>query len=257
MFYREVGPSRAPLLVFLHGGGVGGWMWEKQVEFFFRDYRCLVPDLPGHGKSESRTFSMSQSAEEILSLIKSKQNGAPITLVGFSLGAQVIVKMLSLDPGLADYAVINSALTRPLTWIQPWIGTSVRMTHGLLRYRAFAKLQAKQLYIDKDMFEQYYEDSLKIGPELLTEILKENMSFAIPDSFKQTRAKVLITVGQGEKKIMMRSAKDLLINLQGSQGVIGRGFGHGFPLARPMLFNETVEAWIQEKRLPNGLLPLV
>ena len=40
----EHGPADAPTIVFLHGGGGGGWMWRPQVEGL-PDYHLLVPDL--------------------------------------------------------------------------------------------------------------------------------------------------------------------------------------------------------------------
>ncbi|PID21356.1 hypothetical protein CSV61_08975 [Sporosarcina sp. P3] len=49
--FNLYGDRKQPLLVFLHGGGVSSWMWNEQVKYF-KDYKCLVPDLPGHGKSK-------------------------------------------------------------------------------------------------------------------------------------------------------------------------------------------------------------
>ena len=50
MHIQEIGSKNAPSIVFLHGGGMSSWIWKKQIEHF-KDYHCLVPDLPGHGKS--------------------------------------------------------------------------------------------------------------------------------------------------------------------------------------------------------------
>ncbi|TKI86419.1 alpha/beta hydrolase, partial [Bacillus wiedmannii] len=32
--YKEFGDSSSPLMVFIHGGGVSGWMWDKQIKHF-------------------------------------------------------------------------------------------------------------------------------------------------------------------------------------------------------------------------------
>ena len=59
-YVNEIGPASAPTLVFLHGGGGGGWMWQPQLEAF-TDYHCLVPDLPEHGRSaEVKPFTKGQ-----------------------------------------------------------------------------------------------------------------------------------------------------------------------------------------------------
>ena len=49
LFYESSDPSNAPTIIFLHGGGLGGWMWRYQVRAFEKQYHCLVPDLPEHG----------------------------------------------------------------------------------------------------------------------------------------------------------------------------------------------------------------
>lgn len=58
LHYQEYGNKSAPtMMVFLHGAGVSGWMWDKQVDYF-TDYHCVVPDLPEHGLSQNgMTFS--------------------------------------------------------------------------------------------------------------------------------------------------------------------------------------------------------
>lgn len=38
--YKEFGDSSSPLMVFIHGGGVSGWMWDKQIKHF-TNFHCL------------------------------------------------------------------------------------------------------------------------------------------------------------------------------------------------------------------------
>ncbi|MCM3358342.1 alpha/beta hydrolase [Psychrobacillus sp. MER TA 171] len=50
LYYKEDGEQNEQIILFLHGGGVGGWMWDEQVQYFKGKYHCIVPDLPGHGR---------------------------------------------------------------------------------------------------------------------------------------------------------------------------------------------------------------
>ncbi|ARW07822.1 alpha/beta fold hydrolase [Bacillus atrophaeus] len=62
---KEYGDKSASLMVFIHGGGVSGWMREKQISHF-QSFHCVVSDLPGHGENnDSIAFSISGSAEQI------------------------------------------------------------------------------------------------------------------------------------------------------------------------------------------------
>lgn len=256
LFYKESGDLENPLIVFLHGGGVSGWMWEKQLEYF-HDYHCLVPDLPGHGLSSRMDFSIHSSAEEIGSLIQAKAQGKQVILVGFSLGAQIAIKILSLYPDLVDYAVINSALVRPIPLATKVINPTVRLTYRLTKNRAFSKIQAKQLYIGDQMFEKYYKETTDMERNTLIKILEENMSFRIPKDFSRSKAKILITVGNHEKQIMKKSVSDLVDKNMNCKGVIIPSVGHGVSLALPDLFNKMIEAWIHDRELPSGLIPVI
>ncbi|GGH11577.1 alpha/beta fold hydrolase [Paenibacillus segetis] len=254
LFYRETGDIEAPLIVFLHGGGVSGWMWDKQIEYF-RDYHCLVPDLPGHGSSSSTSFSIRNSAEQIIDLIQAKAHGTQVIVIGFSLGAQIAIQILSMNADLVDYAIINSALVRPIPFANKMISPSIKLTYGLTKNRSFSKLQAKQLYIDQEMFETYYKETCQMDRHVLIQVLEENMAFQIPEDFARSNAKILVTVGATEKKMMKKSVLDIVNKNSNGQGMIIPGVGHGVSLAQPELFNSIVEAWIHDRELPNmGLL---
>ncbi|MCY9529726.1 alpha/beta hydrolase [Paenibacillus alvei] len=252
LHYTESGNTEASLIVFLHGGGVSGWMWAKQIEYF-TDYHCLVPDLPGHGKSPCTDFSIHNCAEEILNLILTKAQGKKVILIGFSLGAQVAIKILSMNPDIVDYSIINSALVRPAPFVNKMIPPAIRLTYGLTKNRTFSKLQAKQLYIGEEMFETYYKETSNMDMNLLIQILEENMSFRIPTDFSKSTSKNLITVGEKEKKMMRKSLLDIVDNTIHCKGVIIPNVGHGVSLAQPELFNKLVEAWIHDRELPYGL----
>ena len=49
LYVHEAGDSGAPPIVFLHGGGLSGRMWQPQLATL-TDFHCLAPDLPEHGR---------------------------------------------------------------------------------------------------------------------------------------------------------------------------------------------------------------
>lgn len=244
--YDEYGNNHAPLLVFIHGGGVGGWMWDKQIDYF-SEYHCIVPTLQGHGdRSEENTFSIRENAIELIDLIKEKGTGKDIHIVGFSIGAQICLEMIHLAPTLITTAVINSATVIPMKFVSAIIAPIIKMTFPLIKNKSFAKLQAKQLYMDGEYFERYYEDSLIMKAATLVEILRENMSYSLPDNLSESTTRILVTVGEREKGLLKKSSTQIVNQNAKCEELIIPNMGHGFPVANPQLFNEVVGKWITE-----------
>jgi hypothetical protein len=77
------------------------------------------------------------------------------------------------------------------------------------------------------------------------------MSFVIPKDFRKANGKILVTVGEKEKAVMKKSAKDIVEINSNYIGVILPEIGHGVSLAMPDFFNHMVEAWIHEGNLPK------
>lgn len=252
LFYKEYGDKNGPLMVFIHGGGVSGWMWDKQVEYF-SNYYCIVPDLPEQGSSRSEDlFTIDLSAEQIIALIEQKRNGHPVIAVGFSLGAQVLISMLSIRTDLIDFAVINSALVRPVPFSR-MLAKSLMLTYPLVKNKRFSKIQAKSMYIDESYFERYYQESCRLSKAAFLRIMHENMSFHIPDNFRKSSSKILVIVGEKEKSIMKKSLTDIVKSNSNCQGIILPQIGHGVSLAKPDFFNKLIADWIQHDLLPDSV----
>ena len=253
MYVRELGNVSSPLMVFIHGGGVSGWMWDKQVNFF-KEYHILVPDLPGHGNSKDEHYiSIRNCAEEIISLIQTKSNGQKVIIIGVSHGAQIVVEILSIKPQIIDYAIINSALIRPMKLTNIMIKPTIKMTYGLMKNKKFSEIQAKSMYISKDYYDTYYNDSIAIPIEDLIKMLCANMSYSLPSSFKDSKVKALILIGKKEKGIMKKSAVDILNSNKYCKGYAVPNVGHGVSLANPDMFNKIVKLWIKNDILPNEI----
>ncbi|HZH62751.1 MAG TPA: alpha/beta hydrolase, partial [Metabacillus sp.] len=88
-------------------------------------------------------------------------------------------------------------------------------------------------------------ESCQINKDAFVRVMNENMSFVIPNSFKNSSSKILVTVGEKERKIMKDSMKEIIESNPNCKGLIIPRIGHGFPLAEPKLFNATLEEWIE------------
>ena len=69
--YQTHGHADSQPVILLHSGGMAGEEWQPQIAPLAQRYRVLVPDLPGHGKSElaGERLSVSLMAEAVLDMM--------------------------------------------------------------------------------------------------------------------------------------------------------------------------------------------
>jgi pimeloyl-ACP methyl ester carboxylesterase len=256
LYVLETGPLTTPTLMFLHGGGVGGWMWEPQVAGLSSEYHCLVPDLPEQGKSwKIGPFSMSDAAHRVAELIRIKAHGGKAHVVGLSLGAQTLVELLSRNPELVDHAIVSSALLRAI----PGIGLTnamVKMYSPFKNTEFLIRANMRSMGIPAQYFPQFREDTRQITTTALIHILTANANYRLPANLDKVSSPVLVVIGQKEYKAMYESARELVQALPNAKGYVAQGRGHNWSLEAPDLYTQMVRAWINDLPLPHGLSPL-
>ena len=256
LYLKETGNDNPETIVFLHGGALGGWMWDKQLEAF-KDYHCLVPDLPEHGKSsEIKPFTIKNAADDILDLIRNRAHGGKAHVVGISLGAQIAVEMLSKSPEIIDHVLISGTLVRriPATdFLLKLLNYTIKAYMPIKDTDFLIKANIRSYNFPKEYFKTLKEATKSISSDSLNRILHENMLFKIPEGLEKVNNPVLIIAGEKEYGIIKESAKDLNEVLPNSQYFIAANMVHAWNLTEPEFFNSVLRAWITDKKLPEGL----
>ena len=92
IFYRSFGNGDP--VMFVHGFGEDGEVWNDQVEFLKNKYHLIVPDLPGSGRSELiKDMSMEGMAEVMHSIIH-EENIDECTVIGHSMGGYITLALV-------------------------------------------------------------------------------------------------------------------------------------------------------------------
>jgi len=155
------------------------------------------------------------------------------------------VEMLSQRPDICRYALLESALVKPMKLTHALIGPAFGMSYGLIKQKWFAKLQAGYLGIPKALFDDYYRDTCKIRKADMIAFLKANSIYTIKPSLSETKAKVKIVAGAREQKSIRDSAKLLRRAIPGSGVEILTGLRHGeLSLNKPEQYVEILTDWI-------------
>ena len=266
LYVYEQGPESAQTIVFLHGGGGAGWMWQPQLEEL-AEFHILVPDLPEHGQSAAiKPFSINDSAVHVAELVRTRAHGGKAHVVGHSEGAQITLALLAINPQLVDHAILSSALVRPIPgaglmhprlmalavkWsVEPfknvdwWIRLNMKYSAG----------------IPEKYFPQFKKDFQNLSGELFAHVVVENQRFRLPKGVERVTVPTLVVAGNREYGIMRQSVRDIATAIPSAKGflvahsrTLSVAEEHNWSMTTPDLFTQMVRIWIAGKPLPVEL----
>jgi pimeloyl-ACP methyl ester carboxylesterase len=125
-------------IIFLHFSGANLMMWQRAILYFQDQYRLLLVDLRGHGKSDRPTngYHMDDMAHDLVGLMQQlKLERAHI--VGSSLGAEVGLSLAANFPERVISLVCDGALSSEYGPYGTWEGSQAEfeqhVTHQLER----------------------------------------------------------------------------------------------------------------------------
>lgn len=233
MKLKEMGSDLKPTVMLLHGGGLSYWSFSEAAGYMKDEYHIVMPIIEGHG-GNGEFVSIENSAENIIDYINKSLGGRVRAIVGVSLGAQITAEILAQKSNIAQYAVVESALACRAKVPKKIIESVYNATYWLIGKKWFSRLQAKAMLVPKSMFEQYYNDSLRISKQSLINMAYSNITYQFKGDIAKTRAKVLILTGEREKEIIRKSAHLLNETIEGSTYIEEQKMKHcGLLFSRP------------------------
>lgn len=116
--YRDTGPrADGPPVVLLHGGGLDGRMWARQVAAL-PERRVIVPDTRGHGGSSTPDGPF-RPCEDLVALLEHLDT-APAVLVGLSMGGRIAADTALVRPDLVDRVAVSGVGVGAPDFRDPW-----------------------------------------------------------------------------------------------------------------------------------------
>lgn len=88
-----------PAIILVHGWSNTRVIWDAQVSHFSEKYQVIAVDLPGFGKSGNNRseWTIASYGEDISTIIQ-QLNLKKVVLVGFSLGAPIVIEAANKVP---------------------------------------------------------------------------------------------------------------------------------------------------------------
>ena len=181
--------------------------------------------------SDRRFTSIEDNAQEIIDYIENDYDGHICLIGGLSLGGQILLEILSRKNDICDYAIVESALAVPMKTTYKMIRPTFSMSYGLISKKWFSKMQFNSLRIRKDLF-----------------VMEANSKYLLKDSLQETKAKVLVIVGDKERPIIKKSANLIHQKIKGSKIEILPNYYHGdFSINHPQQYIVAINELIVNK----------
>ena len=245
-YYEDHGAGEP--IIFLHGFTLDHRVWGPQVKFFSANYRVIVVDSRGHGKSDAPETSYGRTfrVDDLLDLFKHlKLDQAHLvglsmggsTAIGFSLKYQAMLKSLTLvSTGAAGF--------KP--------GRKVARVDELAKSEGVES--ARKQWLDWNMI--YYREKHQDVGELLKKMIEEHSGAVWADTQRGNYPKsddlekvhkltipTLIIAGEKDK-IFVPLSEELHKRIVNSRFVIMRVAGHILNLEYPQEFNKILVDFI-------------
>ncbi len=111
-------------IIFLHFAGANVMMWQRVIPFFQDQYRLILVDLRGHGKSDKPEtgYHIDTMASDMAGVIQ-QLNLGQAHVIGSSLGAEVGLSLAANYPEIVRSLVCDGALESEYGPYSTWDGS--------------------------------------------------------------------------------------------------------------------------------------
>lgn len=244
MYYRISGDEQNEKILFLHGGGLDGNMWNEVAKYLDQDYCCIVPDLPGHGKSSAvLPFTTDNCVQEIKEIFN---KFGKMHVVGLSLGGAITLRLLR-DCSEYIHSVMISGTSSGISRFTAFLLNTYYIT---FRKQESPEARADFLINGCDIPEKY-RDELINAASFTTKKLAKQMYIMISEIRIPTKNNrpLLIMVGENEGELMLGYTNKLHKEIPNSKSLVVPSVNHAWSYEDPELFANIIKCWIEEEKI--------
>jgi pimeloyl-ACP methyl ester carboxylesterase len=105
-------PKKGPVAVCVHGSGSDSIVWSYQLSRLSDRFRVIVPDLPGHGRSEGQPLGSAYAYAAWLEKFRSALDLPAFFLLGHSFGGAIVQEYARCHPDKVMGMVLAGTGTR-------------------------------------------------------------------------------------------------------------------------------------------------
>jgi len=228
----DAGPRDAsPVLFFVQGAGGHALQWVNQLRHFSRRYRCIAPDLRGHGHSDQPRggYTVDRMTDDLMAVLDELGAGEPVVLLAHSAGGLLGINFAARYPErLTKLVLVNTAANLPLSRLMR-LGLRLPSVVMVL-IRPFLQRRGR-FNAPPHVFKKFVENSVGAwhGWDLL------------PDITTPT----LVIAGNRDWYARPAMSRRTAYDMPRARLEVIRAAGHQSPLERPAAVNRAIERFLE------------
>ena len=247
------GNAEAPPILFVHGFPLCGEMWYAAAEAISDRWRCIVPDLRGHGQTQATPeASMAQYAADLGGLLDSIGERRPVVLVGLSMGGMIAFEFFRRHRNRLRALVLSN--TRAIPDTPEGVAKREAVAQTALREGSAAVVDAMLPTLFgpaiPDDLRRRWRDIMARTPSLGIAAAARALAHR-PDSrptLAQIDCPTLVVAGDADKLTPLDQLEEIHRGIPGSRLAVIAQCGHVPPVEQPQKFNSQLQS------LLDGLL---
>ncbi|WP_091228976.1 alpha/beta fold hydrolase [Microbacterium sp. 3J1] len=245
----EHGERTGESIILLHGGNVGAWMWEPQVEGLAGRH-VITPDVVGFNARAAEAWpGLAGAADDIARIIRERAVDGRAHVVGLSMGAVIAVHLAARHPDVVRSCMVTGAMMVGVS------GAQRRVAELQLRAwdrRWFWRMQAAMFRIPADAREQFIAAGMGVSPQTAHAMYGEIFDGSMPQGRFDYEGPMLAIAGEREPKDVQRAFPALRLAMPQTRTWIAPRMPHIWSIKDPELFTRTIVDFVDDRTVPSG-----
>ena len=243
LYYEEQGVGKP--LILLHGLGADGRSWEYQRAVFAEQYRVLVVDVRGHGRSAKPPgpYSVPQFANDMFALLDHLQVDQ-FHLVGLSMGGMIGFQMAVDQPArFKSVTVVNSGPELVAqNWKERWQIVQRRLVLNFSSMEKIGQFIGERLFPEPHQAEylvMFVQQMRENDPRAYKAATNALIGWSVRAKLNRIQCPVLVISGDMDYTPVANKAA-YVREMPTAQLRVIENSRHGTPIDQPEAFNTAV-----------------
>ena len=228
------------VVLFIHGAGGGENVWNYQKAFFERQFRPVIIELSGHGRSEGEgEQEIGRYAEKVRQFLNA-MGFSRVSLVGHSMGGAIVQTLALTHPEMIDRIVLvaTGARLKVSPVILNGLQHDLKETVRKIAQSAYSRKSAPGL------IEEGISELMRSRPEVLYGDFLACDRFDLMNEIEKVDLPSLILYGEEDQLTPAAFSQFLHFRIRNSKIEVLPNAGHMVMIESAQAFNEKVGSFI-------------